>query len=158
MPVRSLRDGTIKIADAGGTGGGNSVTIDVDEGDLSYTEKAPANIILDRGVLDHARLADEVPVELSFSMKYQSHSTHVSPSPYDALTKTGGASAWTSDEPNSDVYAVIIEITITDPAGGAAEVLTFARFMDIAIDFTEGAEHNVMKVSGKALITAPVLS
>ena len=158
MPVRNLRDGTIKIADAGGTGGGNSVTVDVEEGDLSYTEKAPVSVIHDRGVLDHARLADEVPVELSFSMKYQSHSTHVSPSPYDALTKTGGASAWTSDEPNSDVYAVIIEITITDPAGGAAEVLTFERFMDITIEFSEGAEHNVMRVSGLALITAPALS
>ncbi|MEE8551473.1 MAG: hypothetical protein V3T08_09510 [Gemmatimonadota bacterium] len=158
MPVKNLRDGTVKIADAAGTGGGNSVTVDVEEGDLTYTEKTPVHIIKDRGVLDHARLADEVPVELSFSMKYQSHTLHVSPSPYDALTKTGGASSWVSDEPNSDVYAVIIEFTMTDPAGGAAEVLTFARFMDIVIDFNEGAEFNIMKVSGKALITTPVLS
>ena len=158
MPVKSLRDGTVKIADSGGTGGGNSVTVDVEEGDVSYTEKTPANIILDRGVLDHARLANEEPVELSFSMKYQSHTLHVSPSPYDALTKTGGASAWVSDEPSSDVYAVIIELTMTDPAGGSAEVLTFARFIPETIEFNEGDPHNVMRVSGRAVITAPALS
>ena len=158
MPVKSLRDGTIKIADSGGTGGGNSVTVDVEDGDLQYTEKNPANIILDRGVLDHARLANEEPIELSFSMKYQSHTAHVSPSPYDALTQTGGASAWVSDEPSSDVYAVIIELTMTDPAGGAAEVLTFARFIPENIEFNEGDPHDVMRVSGRAVITAPALS
>ena len=156
--TKNLRDGTVKIADAGGTGGGNVVTVDVEEGDLNYTEKTPANIISDRGVLDHARLAAEMPIEWSFSMKYQSHSTHVSPSPYDALTKTGGASAWVSDEPSSDLYAVILEFTLTEPAGGAAEVLTFARCCDITIEFGEGAEHNVMRVSGRAVITTPALS
>lgn len=158
MPVRSLRDGTIKIADSGGTGGGNVVTVDVEEGDLSFTERHPANIIMDRGVLDHARLANEEPVELSFSMRFQSLSTHVSPSPYDALTKTGGASAWVSDEPNSDVYGVIIEIVITDPAGGAAETLTFARFIPEEISFAEGDPHSTLSVSGRAVITAPALS
>ena len=158
MPVKSLRDGTVKIADASGTGGGNVVTVDVEDGDFQYTEKNPANIILDRGVLDHARLANEEPVELSFSMKYQSHTLHVSPSPYDALTKTGGAAAWTSDEPSSDVYAVIIELTMSDPAGGASEVLTFARFIPETIEFSEGDPNNVLRCSGRAVITAPALS
>ena len=158
MPVKSLRDGTIVISDEGGSGGADTVTVDVEEGDLSFTEAAPVNIILDRGVLDHARLANQVPVELRFTMKYQSHTLHVSPSPYDALTQTGGASSWTSDEPNSDVYAVIIEFTMTDPAGGSAEVLTFVRFFPETIEFTEGDPNNVMTVSGRALITRPALS
>ena len=159
MPVKNLRDGTLKIADAGGTGGGNSVTVDVEEGDFSYTERpTPAHIILDRGVLDHARLAAEEPVDWSFTMKYQSHTLHVSPSPYDALTQTGGSSGWTSDEPNSDVYAVILELTMTDPAGGSAEVLTFARCIVEEIQFSEGDTHNVLSASGRAVITAPVLS
>ncbi len=127
------------------------MTIDVEDGDLSWTEAAPVNIISDRGVLDHARLANEVPIEWRFSMKYQSHTLHVSPSPYDALTQTGGASSWTSDEPNSDAYAVIIEFTMTDPAGGASEVVTFVRCFPESIEFTERAAevgcHAVMAVT-----------
>lgn len=158
MPVRSLKDGTIKIADAGGTGGANVVTVDVEEGDLSFTERTPVNIISDRGVLHSARKANEEPVELSFSMRFQSFSTHASTTPYDALTKTGGASAWVSDEPNSDVYAVIIEFTIADPAGGASEVLTFARFCPEERPFQEGDPHNTLSVSGRAVITTPAFS
>jgi len=158
MPVRSLKDATVKIADASGTGGGNVVTVDVEEGDLSYTERSPANIILDRGVLDHARKGNEEPLELSFSMKFQSFSTHVSPSPYDALTKTGGASAWVSDEPNSDAYAVIVEIVITDPAGGASETITFARFLPEEISFAEGDPNDTLSVSGRGVEVRPTLS
>ncbi len=159
MPVKSLRDGTLKIADSGGTGGGNSVTVDVEEGDFSYTERpTPANIILDRGVLDHARLANEEPIDWSFTMRYQSHTLHVSPSPYDALTQTGGSSAWVSDEPSSDIYAVILELAMTDPAGGAAETLTFARCLVEEVQFSEGDPHNVLSASGRAVITTPALS
>jgi len=158
MPVRNLRDGTIKIADAGGTGGANVVTVSVEDGDLSFTERHPANIIKDRGVLDHARLAEEEPVDLSFSMKFQSFSTHAATTPYDALTQTGGASAWVSDEPNSDVYAVIIEFTIVDPAGGASETLTFARFIPEELPFSEGDPHSTLSVSGRAVITAPSIT
>ena len=155
MPVRSLKDGTIKIADSGGTGGSNVVTVDVEEGDLSFTQRTPANIISDRGVLDHARKGNEEPLEFSFSMKFQSFSTHATTTPYDALTKTGGAAAWVSDEPTSDVYAVIIEFTIADPAGGSAEVVTFERCLPEEISFSEGDPHNTMSVSGRAVITAP---
>lgn len=158
MPVRSLRDGTIKIADAGGTGGANVITVDVEEGDLEYTERTPVNIISDRGVLDHARLANEEPVELSFSMRFQSFSTHAATTPYDALKKQGGAAAWVSDEDNSDVYAVILEFTIADPAGGSAEVLTFARFCPEEVSFAEGDPHDTLSVSGRAVITEPSLS
>ena len=158
MPVRNLRDGTIKIADASGTGGANVVTVDLEDGGLSYTEKKPVSIIKDRGVLDHARLADEEPVDISLTMKYQSHSTHASTTPYDALTQTGGASGWSSDEPNSDVYAVIIELTIVDPAGGASEVLTFARVCIEEISFTEGDEYDTLSFSGRCVETSPTLS
>lgn len=158
MPVRSLRDGTIKVADAAGTGGGNVVTVSVEEGDLAFTERHPANIILDRGVLDHARLANEEPLEISFSVRFQSLSTHVSPSLYDALTQTGGASAWVSDEPNSDVYGVILELVIVDPAGGASETITFVRFITEEIAFQEGDPHNTLSVRGRAVITAPAIT
>jgi hypothetical protein len=158
MPVRSLRDGVVKIADAGGTGGANVVTVDLEDGGLSYTERTPVNIIKDRGVLSHARLGEEEPVDLSLAMKFQSLTTHVAIPPYEALKKIGGAAAWVSDEPNSDVYAVIIEIVIDDPAGGADETLTFARFCPEEIAFTEGDEYDTLTVSGRAVITAPAVT
>lgn len=155
MPVRNLRDGTIKIADAGGTGGANVVTVDLEDGGLSWNEKTPVNIIKDRGILDHARLADEEPVDITLSMKFQSISTHAATTPYDAVTQTGGASAWVSDEPSSDVYAVIIEIVIADPAGGASETITFARVCIESIDTAEGDEYNTLSFSGRCVETSP---
>jgi len=149
MPVRKLKDGTIKIADASGTGGGNVITVDLEDGGLSWNEKTPINIIKDRGVLDHARLADEEPVDISLSMKFQSLSSHAAITPYDAVTQAGGASAWVSDEPDSDVYAVILELTIADPAGGASEVITFARVCIESIDTAEGDEYNTLSISGR---------
>jgi hypothetical protein len=113
---------------------------------------------MDRGVLDHARLGNEEPVDLSFSVMFQSLSTHASTTLYDGITKSGGASAWVSDEPNSDVYAVIVEFTVTDPAGGASEVLTFARFIPEEISFQEGDPSDTLAVSGRAVITAPAIS
>ena len=134
------------------------MTVDIEEGDFSYTERHPNNIISDRGVLDHARLANEEPEEGSFSMMFQSFSTHSATTPYDAVTKTGGASAWVSDEPSSDAYAVIIEVTITDPAGGASEVLTFARVLIEEISFQEGDPSNTLSFSYRAVETSPTLS
>ena len=158
MPVRSLRDGTIKIADNAGTGGANVITVAVEEGDLSFTERHPANIVLDRGVIDHARKANDEPVELSFSIRFQYFLGGGVINPYEALTKTSGAAAWTSDLANTDVYAVVIEFTIDDPAGGADEVLTFANFIPEEISFTEGDPHDSLSVSGRAVITAPTIA
>ena len=157
MPVRSLRDGTVKIADAAGTGGGNVVTVDVEEGDFSYTERSPINVIHDRGVLDHARLADEEPLSFSVGMKFQSFSLSGT-TPYDAVTKTGGANGWVSDEPNSDVYAVILELVISDPAGGAAETITIERAAIEEVAFAEGNPHDTLAFSGRAMVTRATLT
>ena len=158
MPVRSLRDGTVKIADAAGTGGGNVVTVDVEEGDFSYTERSPINVIHDRGVLDHSRLADEEPLSYSVGMRFQSFSTHTATTPYDAVTKTGGASGWATDEPSSDVYAVILELVISDPAGGAAETVTIERAAVEEVAFAEGNPHDTLAFSGRAMVTRATLT
>lgn len=158
MPVRSLRDGTLKVADASGTSGGNVITVDLEDGGLSWNEKTPVNIIKDRGILDHARLADEEPVDISLTLKFQSFSKHAAITPYDAITQTGGASAWVSDEPDSDVYAVIMELTIDDPAGGAEEVITFARVCIEEKSFQEGDEYDTLSLSGRCVETSPTLS
>ena len=63
-----------------------------------------------------------------------------------------------SDEPSSDVYAVIIEFTVADPAGGASEKLTFARSIAEDIQIAEGDPVSRMSISGRSVITAPAIS
>jgi len=156
MPARTLRDGQIKIADAGGTGGANVITIDLEDGDLAWTERSPANIINDRGSLSHARLAPDEPCELSFSTMFQSLSKHATPTPYEALKGVGDGSAWVSDEPNSDVYACIVEFTVEgSDFGDADETITFARFVAEEVSFQEGDPYDTLSVSGRAVEIAP---
>ena len=158
MPVKSLRDGTIKIrVDDNGTAAEGTVTVDIEEGDLSYTEKRPANILLDRGSLSHARPAADEHLELSFSMMYQSHSAHAATTPYDVLNNSGGAAAWISQEALSDVWAVDIEFTMTDPAGGTEEILSFDRFVPESISLEEGDEFDRLIVTGRGVKRSPFL-
>lgn len=159
MPVRSLKDGTIKVSDTSGTGGSNTITVSVEEGDLSYTETNPANFIMDRGVLDHARKANEEPVDLSFSVRFQSFIADASPTLYEALTQTGDATGWTSAFSSTDYYGVIIDFEITDPSSGSVgETLTFDPFAPEEISFSEGDPHDDLSVSGRALITSPSIA
>ncbi|MEE8551474.1 MAG: hypothetical protein V3T08_09515 [Gemmatimonadota bacterium] len=159
MPVRNLRDGSIRLrVDDNGAAAEGAVTIDLEEGDLAYVEKRPVHMLRDRGVLSHARPAADEHVELSFSMMYQSHSAHAATTPYDVLKNIGGAAAWLSQEALSDVWAIDVEFTIADPAGGSSEVLSFDRFVpDDGISFEEGEEFNKLTVSGKALKRSPFI-
>ncbi|MCH7908140.1 MAG: hypothetical protein IIB38_00810 [Candidatus Hydrogenedentes bacterium] len=150
MPVRSLRDGTIVLrVDDDGAGSEGTVTVDIEEGDLSYVERRPVDPILDRGALSHFRPAEDESVSLGFSMKFQSFTKHVDPSPHDVLTQQGGASAWLSQETDSDPWAIDLVFTVTDPAGGSSEVISFDRFHPEEIAFSEAEPHDTLVVSGR---------
>ena len=53
---------------------------------------------------------------------------------------------------------MIIEVTITDPAGGSSEVLTFARVLVEEISFQEGDEYDTLSFSGRCVETSPTPS
>lgn len=161
MPVKNLRDGTIKIADDGGTGGSDVITVAVEEGNLQWTETNPVDMISDRGTLDHARQGNDVPVEGSFSILYQDHldPNSATITPYEAVTQQGAAAGWGSDASNGgDGYAVILEFTMTDPAGGSSEVVTFTEAYVEIVDFAEATPANTMTFNFRALITRPSFS
>ena len=154
--TKNLRDGTITIKDSGGT---NNLELVLDEGNLTFTDRDNANVILDRGTLDHMRLADEEPVEITFSAKFVAwegeSATPLTPSIPDALRKVGNASSWVSTKPN-DVYCVDLEFLIVNPETAEKdETLTFADFHADEITFAEGDEFNTISVTGKALIVRP---
>ncbi len=69
MPIRSLRDGALTIKSADSTP--KTKTVDFVDGGLSWTEKTPVRVVSDRGILDHARLAEEAMLEGQFSFLYQ---------------------------------------------------------------------------------------
>lgn len=159
MTVRSLKDGTLKVADNSGTGGANVVTVSVEEGDFSYTERTPVNIISDRGVLDHARKGNEEPVDFSFTVLFESFKTEGSPTVYEALKGIGDATGWTSATSDTDAYGVQIELTITDPGTGSNdETVTLNPVFPEEIQFQEGDPTNTLSVSGRAKMTAPTIA
>ena len=158
MPVRNLRDATIKIADNGGVGGGNVITITLEEGNMQWTERNPADFISDRGTLDHARQGNDEPVEGSFGQLFQTfldpNSANITP--YEALTQQGSASAWVSAATSGgDGYATIIEVTITDPNGGSAEVITFGEVYTEESSFAEATPSDTLGFSFRSLETRP---
>lgn len=161
LPVKNLRDGTLVIADASGSGGANKITVVLEQGDLAWTEANPVDMISDRGTVDHARQGNDVPVEGTFSLMY---TTHLDPNsatitPYEALTAQGGASAWVSDASNGgDAYAGILEFTMADPAGSTAEVVTFTEVYAENIAFAEGTPFSTLTASFRSLETRPTYS
>ena len=158
LPVKNLRDGVLIIADDGGTAGADKITVVLDEGNLSWTEANPVDMISDRGTLDHARQGNDVPVEGTFGLQY---TTHLDPNsatitPYEAMTQQGSAAGWGSDASNGgDAYACIMEFTISDPAGGSDEVITFSEVYVEGIDFAEGTPSNILTANFRALQTRP---
>ena len=154
LPVKNLRDGTLKVQ-VSNDGGGNpgEVEVKLDEGNLAWSESRPVEIISDRGTLDHARRGAEQLIELTFSMRYTSHldPNSASPTVYEALTRQGAASAWVSQNfGDSDDYSVNLEFTVADPAGGTDEVINFDMFNVTKEDFTEGEPFNVLEITGTA--------
>jgi hypothetical protein len=161
LPVKNLRDGVLVIADDGGSAGSDKITVVLDEGNLSWTEENPVDMISDRGTLDHARQGNDVPVSGTFGIQY---TTHLDPNsatitPYEAVTQQGGAAGWGSDASNGgDAYAVILEFTIADPAGGSSEVITFTEAYVEVVDFAEGTPSDIQTFNFRALITRPSYS
>ena len=159
MTTRNLRDGQIKIID-GTSVTPLEVTLTLEQGDLTYSEKKEYKQIRDRGVLDHVRAGDEMVVPVAFSVKLDRVAEATSPvTLHDALTKSGSASAWVSVAGSGEPYATKVEFTTLDPAGGADdEVITFNKFFVEEIAFAEGDDYNTLSVTGFSFETAPTYS
>jgi len=150
MPVRSLKDGTVTLYD----GGSNSLALVADEGDFSFVAKQPANIISVRGVLDHARKGNEEYFDISFSMQYETLSTHLSVTPYDFLTKSGGAASYVSAGETNDTYAVKLGLVAASAdTTEASDDMDFIFYPE-EIQGGEGDPYGVITVSGRGRFSA----
>lgn len=162
--TRNLRDATLTIQD--GAASPQTLVVPIEEGDLNITERPPeAMTVLNRGALSHFAKGPDNPVNVSFTAKYVALAGHTdstqNPTVYEAIKGTGKASGWTSTEscgPNT----VNLIWTLTTPCSAAvggvtdeSETVTISDFHADEFDINEGEEFNTIRVSGKALVTAP---
>lgn len=164
MPIshlaRNLRDGELTIKGAAGV----SLTVLLDEGDLSWTERQRTLEIKDRGSIaqGHTRPGDEESVSLSFSAKWtQLIGKSANPADpltlYETLTFAAGSGV-ASTSPAGEQRTLTFEFTVHDPAGLASEKIEFLKVYRESLTMSEGNETNLISFSGRAFITAPSIS
>ena len=165
--TRNLRHGHLSLLDGQSTP--NSLAIDIDEGNLNFTEATPAALVKNRGALDHFSKGEEMPVSLSFTIKFTQYGSRSVKS--IAGAGAGGAvtgfsardfllnagSLLTSREGRTDVFTCKVVFLVDNPviSGDQNETLTFDHFKCEDIKFSEGAECNTLAVSGRANVTTP---
>lgn len=165
--TRNLRHGSLSMQD--GQANANTMTIPIDEGNLTFTEAREGVVVKQRGELDHWSKGEAMPVQVSFGIKfdaYTSLSTQaiVAADAGGAVTgfsvrdflKNGGG-LLTSTTGRTDIFTVDLIFTVQNPAasGDENEVLTFSDFYTDRLVFNEGDEYNTVSVEGRALLETP---
>ena len=156
--TRNLRDGQIQVRD--GAGSPVTITLTIEKGDLKWTRKQSPIQVSDRGALDHVRPGDQFPIALSFSMSVNRvHALSGSATLYNAFTKTGPASTWTTVGQAYEVFMVKVIFTVLDPTGSSDnEVITFNRVFHEELAYEEGEQTNMVSFSGIDHETAPTIT
>jgi len=159
LKTRNYRDGILTIID-GTTPTPNEREVVGCDGDLTFSESQESFLVMRRGVIDSIREGDQQPISVSFTVKFEqwqaADGASTGISVVDALKKRGGASAWKSVD-TCGPYMVNLEFKIKDICTpGAFEVLTFQKFVCDTVDFSEGAEYNTLRISGKCVSFPPV--
>ena len=160
--VRNLRDGELVISD--GTSTPLTITLVLDEGDLSWTESEEAVQVLDRGVLAQVRPGNEVPVEISFSAKWnQLIGSSVSGSGdatelYEILNNR--SSNFSSTRAVGEKYTLKYVFTVTAPGAVTTtdEIVTFLYVFKTSMEMGEGDEMNTINFSGTDFETIPLIT
>lgn len=155
--VRNLRDGELTIKD----GDSKSMTVLLDQGDLSWTQRLQTIEIKDRGSIanGHLRKGDEESVALSFSARWtQLISASGDPLQLYEMLSFRSASSLTSTSTAGEQQTLTFEFTVTDPKGAASEKIVFSKVYRETLTMSEGDEANTIAFTGKAFQTAPVVS
>lgn len=166
MPVsnitRNLRDGELAIKDGSSTP--VSLTVLLDEGDLTWTQRQQTIEVKDRGSIaaGHTRKGDEESVSISFTAKWtqllgQSVDALDPHQLYETLMFLPGANVASTSAPGEQ-ETLTFEFTVLDPAGEASEKVTFEKVYRESLTMSEGDDANLIAFSGRAFQTAPTVS
>ncbi len=155
--VRNLRDGELVIKD----GDSKSLTVLLDQGDLSWTQRQQTIEIKDRGSISagHLRKGDDEAVEISFSARWTQliGATSDPLQLYEMLTFRSGLGL-TSTSSAGEQETLTFEFTVTDPAGVASEKITFVKTFRETLTMSEGEDANTIAFTGKSFATAPTIT
>lgn len=161
--VRNLRDGELVIKD-GTSGTPLSLTVLLDEGDLSWTLRNNTIEVKDRGSISagHTRKGDEESVSLSFSVKWSQLFGKVvnSSDPlqlYEFLMFASGTNVVSTSQ-DGEQETLQFEFTIIDPAGVASEKITFAKVYREQLTMSEGDDFNIIAFTGRDFETKPTIT
>lgn len=159
--TRNLRDAVMVILD--GSGSPKTLTLVLDEGDLSWQNSKSTIEVLDRGVLHHTRPGDEVSVSLSYSAKWtqligRAYTASEGDFLYEMVNNTG--SKYTSVAAAGEQFCLIHRFTINDPksASNTSEQVQFNKVYMETCECSEGDEYSVVNFSGRDFETAPTVT
>lgn len=158
MSVFDLKHATITLED----GNSHSTECKIGSGNITFDPKRNIIYDLDKGLLDTTREGDEVPMDVSLDIKWEYiESDGGEPvTPYEAITQTGAASAWTSSDTADPCgpYAVNIIITYAPPCSALTnmnEVITLGNFRWEGFPFDGKA--GTLKANGKCNVKLPTI-
>jgi hypothetical protein len=162
MLTRNLRDGELVILDGSDTP--KSLTVLLDEGDLTWTQRLRTIEVKDRGSIaaGHTRKGDDESVTLSFTAKWtQLLGRSVSGADplqlYELLMLAEDAGITSTSEPGEQ-DTLTLQFTVLDPAGEASERITFEKVYRESLTMSEGNESNQIAFTGRAFQTAPTVT
>lgn len=157
--ARTMRQGTHKVSD----GGGVSVTLTLDEGNLQWTMNQNYVEILDRGLLDGGQVTkgDEAPLELSFTARWKQLIAATvtgsgDPETLYELVMDDGDTYTSTNTTVGCAYTLQHQYTITDPCGttGNGEIITFQYVYRTSFQCQEG-DPNTLQFTGRDWETKP---
>lgn len=159
--VRNLRDGELVIKD--GSSPAKSLTVLLDEGDLTWTQRVRTIEVKDRGSIaaGHTRKGDDESVSLSFSAKWTQllgkSANSADPLQLYELLTFATALGLTSTSGAGQQDTLQFEFTVTDPTGAASEKITFAKVYRENLTLSEGVDYNVIAFTGRDFEVSPVV-
>jgi hypothetical protein len=158
--TRNLRDGELVIKD----GGGAQLTVLLDQGDLTWTERRQTIEVKDRGSIasGHLRKGDDESVAVSFTAKWTQllgkSAAETDPLQlYEFLTFQPNAGV-TSTSAGGEQETLTLEFTVLDPAGLASEKVVFEKVYRESLTMSEGADANLISFTGRAFQTGPTVT
>lgn len=154
-----FKNATLKIID-GTSPTPNEIEVKLGEGNLTWSEKKPRVYDKDRGKLGGVRDGDEMPLEVSFSARWEflKGESGDPVTVYEALKKINNASGWSSvDSDPCAPYAVNLEFEFTPTCTDSGiETVVFPdfRYEDLGPD----ARGGIIAITGMCNVTEPTIT
>lgn len=156
MGQRNIRDATITIKGAGGKGG-TGITMQVGEGNVTWSEKRNLEYIRDRGVILNTREGDDDPVDVSIDAIWDwlidTTSDDSFREAFTGKTNTNGISSkWTTADDGDECAPYAVNVYVAMDACPAVATpqetikLEFYRYESFDYDLRAGT----LATSGKA--------